>query len=173
MSEITEPYIVGCLNCGKDYDAVSQGSICPHEIGGRNSITPWEDADKIQQVENMTDAELDAELRKNGLDPDQVVNNMISKLVELVKAKNVIMAEAETVFNTVVAERDSLKARVEAMGWQRITEGNLPNMGDEILTLSNNIEFPNDCDVNMYAQGYGRAGWVYRRPINPPQGEGR
>jgi hypothetical protein len=32
--------IAKCLNCNKDYDQETQGAICPHEVGGPNSLPP-------------------------------------------------------------------------------------------------------------------------------------
>lgn len=33
--------IAKCLNCNRDYDQETQGAICPHDVGGPNSLPPW------------------------------------------------------------------------------------------------------------------------------------
>jgi hypothetical protein len=38
--------IAKCLNCNKDYEQETQGAICPHAVGGPNSLPPWP---KLQQ----------------------------------------------------------------------------------------------------------------------------
>jgi hypothetical protein len=33
--------IAKCLNCNQDYEQETQGAICPHAVGGPNSLPPW------------------------------------------------------------------------------------------------------------------------------------
>lgn len=47
-------------------------------------------------VENMSEAELDAELRSYGIDPEQLVQNMISKLAELCRKQAARISELES-----------------------------------------------------------------------------
>ena len=33
--------IAKCLNCNRDYDQETCGAICPHDVGGPNSLPHW------------------------------------------------------------------------------------------------------------------------------------
>jgi hypothetical protein len=30
-----------CLNCNQEYELYTQGTICPHTVGGPSSLPPW------------------------------------------------------------------------------------------------------------------------------------
>ena len=52
----------------------------------------------VKPIEKMNDAELDAELRGYGVDPEKLVDNFISKLAAVVRAQANQIAALETLF---------------------------------------------------------------------------
>jgi hypothetical protein len=49
----------------------------------------------LQRIENMAEAQLDAELRRYRVDPEQILQSMISKLYEIVRGESECIAELE------------------------------------------------------------------------------
>lgn len=148
---------------------------------------------EIQRIETMTDEQLDAELRASGLDPEQVVNNMISKLCELVRAKSATVAELQAEVDklkreaklsdevtrldmeALEAERDSLKAQIAAMQWTPITPENLPKVGDELIGQRGKVmALPEGyAPAIPMMEDFTYAGWTHFRPIGAPNAKER
>lgn len=49
--------IAKCLNCNRDYDQETQGAICPHDVGGPNSLPPWPKPKALKAGLSMHDLE--------------------------------------------------------------------------------------------------------------------
>lgn len=64
---------------------------------------------EIARIEGMTDAELDAELRRHGIDPEELVQNMISKLAELCRKQSAELKAAEQANARLEQEVERLK----------------------------------------------------------------
>ena len=50
---------------------------------------------ELKPCEEMTDAELDAELRENGIDPEQLIQNVFQKVCVLAKEQSAKIAQLE------------------------------------------------------------------------------
>lgn len=65
-------------------------------------------------IERMTEEQLDAELRKYGLDPTAVIQNAFSKICEVARAQSKQLAKAEADVQHVAGNANTLNDRLNA-----------------------------------------------------------
>ncbi len=93
----------------------------------------------MDNLETMTEAELDAELRSNGIDPEQLIQNTFQKVCVALKAKSqayeALLDVAEEMEKTLeaIVKRVALvspyyeQARASLTSYAALKQGEVPN----------------------------------------------